>query len=168
MVERAEEIFVHAEPEALARGAADWLCAAAIAATGSFSVCLAGGSTPKRLYELLSGPGVRERFPWQRVHWFWGDERFVPRTDPQSNYAMAHAAMLSRAPVPPENIHPMPTEGGSPAESAAAYERALQAFYGATGFACAATVILLALALVAAVGGALTAGGATRMKAAVA
>lgn len=132
MAERADEILVHADPEALARGAADWLCAAAIAATGSFSVCLAGGSTPKRLYELLSGPGTRERFPWQRVHWFWGDERFVPPTDPQSNYAMARAAMLSRAPVPPENVHPMPTEGGSPAESAAAYERALQAFYGAS------------------------------------
>jgi 6-phosphogluconolactonase len=133
MAERAGEILVHADPEALARGAAEWLCAAAIAASGNFSVCLAGGSTPKRLYELLSGPGIRERFPWQRVHWFWGDERFVPPTDPQSNYRMAQAAMLSRAPVPAENIHPVPTEGTSPAESAAAYERALQAFYGASG-----------------------------------
>ena len=132
MAERADEILVHADAEALARGAADWLCAAAIAATGRFSVCLAGGSTPKRLYELLSSPGILERFPWPRVHWFWGDERFVPPTDPQSNYAMAQAAMLSRAPVPAENVHAMPTEGLSPAESAAAYERALQAFYGAS------------------------------------
>jgi 6-phosphogluconolactonase len=132
MAERADESFVLSDPEALARSAADWLCAAAVAAGRRFAVCLAGGSTPKRLYELLAGPGIRERFPWQHVHWFWGDERFVPHADPQSNYCMVYTSMISRAPVPAENVHAVPTENISPEESAAAYERSLQAFYGAS------------------------------------
>jgi len=130
MTEPAEDFIVHADAETLARDAAERLCAAASAATERFSVCLAGGSTPKRLYELLSGPDFRARFPWPRTHWFWGDERFVAQSDPLSNYRMVAEAMLSRAPIPAENIHPMPTEGMAPAASAAAYERTLQSFYG--------------------------------------
>src|SRR5262245_61276323 len=123
------EIF--ATPEALARHVADWLLAAAVTAEGRFAIALSGGSTPRRLYELLSGSPYRENFPWARTHWFWGDERFVPRDSPQSNYRMALESMLMRAPVPAANIHPIPTEGLTPQDAALAYERELKRFYGA-------------------------------------
>jgi 6-phosphogluconolactonase len=94
-------------------------------------VCLSGGSTPRRLYERLAGPEIAPRFPWDRVHWFWGDERFVPHDHPESNYGMARDALFSRVPAPEENIHAIPTEGLSPEQAADAYARALERFYGA-------------------------------------
>jgi 6-phosphogluconolactonase len=123
------------DPEALARGAAEWLCALARASAGDFAMCLSGGSTPRRLYQALAETGTAARFPWDRVHWFWGDERFVPHGHPQSNYRMACDALLSRVPVPAAKIHPIPTEGVSPQQAAAAYEATLQRFYGAQNIA---------------------------------
>jgi 6-phosphogluconolactonase len=123
------------DPEALARRAADWLLAVARAKEGSFAVALSGGSTPRRLYELLAEPASRDAFPWSRTHWFWGDERFVPHDAAASNYRMAREALLSRAPVPAANIHPVPTEGTTPERAAAAYARTLQSFYGAAALA---------------------------------
>ncbi|MBV8392523.1 MAG: 6-phosphogluconolactonase [Alphaproteobacteria bacterium] len=118
------------DPEALAERAAHWLLENARAKSGLFAVSLSGGSTPRRLYQLLASPPLRDRFPWARTHWFWGDERFVPHDDPASNYRMTREAMLARAPVPPENVHPMPTEHVSAAHAAEAYERELKSFYG--------------------------------------
>jgi 6-phosphogluconolactonase len=92
---------------------------------------LSGGSTPRRLYQLLASPPRLEAFPWTHVHWFWGDERFVPPDDPASNYRMTREAMLSHAPVPADHIHPMPTVGLSPEAAAETYERTLKDFYGA-------------------------------------
>jgi 6-phosphogluconolactonase len=117
--------------ETLAQGVAEWLCALAQASDGNFAVCLSGGSTPRRLYERLATPGIASRFPWSRSHWFWGDERFVPHDHPDSNYRMALVALLSRVPIPDDNIHAIPTEGVSPDEAAAAYETTLKRFYGA-------------------------------------
>jgi 6-phosphogluconolactonase len=117
--------------KALAQNVAAWLCGLAEAGGRRFSVCLSGGSTPRALYEQIATPAIASRFPWSRVHWFWGDERFVPQNDPDSNYRMAGDAFLSRAPIPPGNIHPIPTEGLSAAEAAAAYEATLKTFYGA-------------------------------------
>jgi 6-phosphogluconolactonase len=68
--------------------------------------------------------------PWQRVHWFWGDERFVPWDHPDSNYGMAREAMLAHVPVPPGNIHGI-AFAGTPADAARAYQDALQSHYGA-------------------------------------
>src|SRR6185437_10134402 len=116
--------------ESLARYAATWLCNLAATNAGRFSVCLAGGSTPKQLYRHFADPPLAERFPWSRIHWFWGDERFVPHDHPDSNYGMAFEAFLSRVPVPPANIHAIPTEGVTPEQSAAAYETTLKRFYG--------------------------------------
>jgi 6-phosphogluconolactonase len=116
--------------EALARDVADWLCSLAQASERPFAVSLSGGSTPRRLYERLAAPETASRFPWNRVHWFWGDERFVPHDHPDSNFRMAREAFLSRVPVPAENIHPVPTEGTSPQDAAAAYETTLKSFYG--------------------------------------
>ncbi len=117
--------------ETLAHQVAKWLCDLARANDRTFAVSLSGGSTPRRLYELLATPEVASRFPWSRVHWFWGDERFVPHDHPDSNYGMARDAFLSRVPVPQHNIHVIPTEGLSPEQAAAAYETTLKRFYGA-------------------------------------
>ena len=115
----------------LARYVAAWLTEAALAATDRFRVSLSGGSTPKALYDLLATNEFKGRFPWPRVEWYWGDERFVPYDHPDSNYRMVREAMLAKAPVPPENIHPVPVDG-SPDDAARRYEQVLQAAYGAT------------------------------------
>jgi 6-phosphogluconolactonase len=117
--------------EALAHDVAEWLCGLARASGRTFAVSLSGGSTPRRLYECLATPEIASRFPWNRVHWFWGDERFVPHDHPDSNFRMARDAFLSRVPVPVDNIHAVPTEGLSPNEAASAYETTLKRFYGA-------------------------------------
>jgi 6-phosphogluconolactonase len=128
------KLEILADPEALALRVADWLLAAAAAKVKTkndvFAVALSGGSTPKRLYEHLTRPPFRDEFPWSRTHWFWGDERFVPHEDALSNYRMVTEALLSRAPIPTGNVHPVPF-GDSPEAAARAYERELQAFYGA-------------------------------------
>src|SRR5436309_11226198 len=98
-------IDVSPDPEALARRVAQWIADLACHSAGRFAVCLSGGSTPRRLYQLLAAPPLRDVMPWQRVHWFWGDERFVPWDHPDSNYGMAREAMLAHVPVSPGNIH---------------------------------------------------------------
>jgi 6-phosphogluconolactonase len=118
------------DPLALARYAAAWMTQAALAAQGPFRVSLSGGSTPKTLYGLLASDEFTGRFPWPRVSWYWGDERFVPYDHPDSNYWMTREAMLAKAPVPPGNIHPIPTDG-APEDAARRYERILQEAYGA-------------------------------------
>ena len=121
-------IEVLADPSALAERVAEWMTATAAAAERQFRVALSGGSTPKALYALLAADKFRDRFPWQRTSWFWGDERFVPFDHPESNYGMVREAMLARAPVPPENIHPIPTDG-DPEVAARRYERILKREY---------------------------------------
>ena len=118
------------DPLALAYHVAEWMTQAALAARGSFRVSLSGGSTPKTLYGLLASDGFRDRFPWQRVSCYWGDERFVPYDHPESNFRMTREAMFAKAPVPRENIHPIPT-GGTPEDAALRYELTLQQAYGA-------------------------------------
>jgi 6-phosphogluconolactonase len=124
-----------ASPQALAHEVADWLCTLALANEGEFAICLSGGSTPRRLYERLAEPAVASRFPWRRVHWFWGDERFVPHDSPDSNYRMACEAFLARCPIPRGHIHAIQTENLSPPEAAAGYETTLRHFYGAAQLA---------------------------------
>ena len=113
------------------RQAAETICAAAAGAVGeTFAICLSGGETPRPIYALLAEEPYRARMPWARIHWFFGDERHVPRDDPRSNFKMVEEALFSRAPVPAQNIHAVPTDR-SPEESASAYARELQSFYGA-------------------------------------
>ena len=122
---------VSSDLEALSRRVADWMLELAFAKDGIFAVCLSGGSTPRRLYECLAEAPYRDRFPWPRTHWFWGDERFVSHDSVRSNFRMANEALLSHVPIPPSNIHPIPTSGSDPAKAASDYERTLKAFYGA-------------------------------------
>jgi 6-phosphogluconolactonase len=123
-------IVTLADPEALARHIATWLTDLALAADNRFAVALSGGSTPKRLFEILAEPDNAARFPWARTHFFWGDERFVPYDDPNSNYRMTRLALLDHVPMPPSQVHPMPTSG-DPAVAAREYQAILQTYYGA-------------------------------------
>jgi len=123
-------ITVLDDPGALARHAANWMTTAALDATGPIRISLSGGSTPKALYGLLASDEFRGRFPWSKVSWYWGDERFVPYDHPESNYRMAREAMLSKVPVPAARIHPVPCEG-TPDDAARQYERTLREDYGA-------------------------------------
>ncbi len=125
------ELEVLLDAEALAQRAAAWLTELARSKDGRVAIALAGGSTPKRFYELLAHPPFRDQFPWSRTHWFWGDERFAPHDDPRSNYLMTQKALLSQAPIPQVNIHPIPTVGLSPQAAAETYEKELKSFYGA-------------------------------------
>jgi 6-phosphogluconolactonase len=126
-------VITVADPTALATTAAEHLLASIAANSARVAICLAGGSSPKRLYQLLATDAYRSRIPWERVHWFIGDERFVPASDPLNNMGMARTVFLDRC-APAANIHPIPTGTAAPADpdrAAALYQQELQAFYGA-------------------------------------
>ena len=122
-------IDVSADFESLAHRVAQWITDLACATPGRFAIALSGGSTPKRLFQVLAATPLRDQVPWDRFHAFWGDDRFVPWSDPNSNYGMANEALLSHVPIPPANIHGIKYEG-SLDEAAQAYERELKSFYG--------------------------------------
>lgn len=100
----------------------------AVAARGRFTLALSGGSTPKSLYNLLA-TNARTAMPWDRTFFFWGDERHVPPTDPDSNYRMAEEVMLSKIPVPPGNVFRIPAELPEAAAVAESYEKTLIKFF---------------------------------------
>ena len=116
------------DPDAVARAAAERLVAVAGAKAGRVGICLSGGSTPKLLYRLLAGPAFRDRLPWERLHWFFGDERVGDGPEAGSNRRLAEDAFGDL--VPDGHLHPIPT-GPTPQACAAAYAAALQAWYGA-------------------------------------
>ena len=89
------------------------ICHQAIASHGRFDVALSGGSTPKRMFQILGTPDFRDRVTWSKVHIFWSDERYVPPTDPQSNEHMAREALIQFLPIPESNVHGMYQPGGS-------------------------------------------------------
>jgi 6-phosphogluconolactonase len=114
----------------------------AIRARGQFTIALSGGSTPKPLYEAIAA----QNLPWEKIHVFWGDERYVPPDHPDSNELMARQAWLDRVNIPPQNIHVMPTLDGTPAISAAKHEKELQDFFNVnSGEFPALDVILLGM-----------------------
>src|SRR5436853_3145849 len=88
----------------------------------TFSCALSGGSTPKGMYALLASDAYRDRIDWKKVHLFWGDERSVPTDHKDSNYKMATEAMISKVPIPAENVHRMQAESADIKGAAAAYE----------------------------------------------
>ncbi len=106
-----------AEIAAAALAICDRAYTEAVTHRGRFTIVAAGGSTPRVLYELFAD----QHWDWSKVHVFWGDERYVPVSDPQSNEGMARLAWLDHVPVLPSHIHPMPTGEGNPQVSAAKY-----------------------------------------------
>lgn len=112
--------------DAVAEHVAEWLCALACARDGELAICLSGGSTPRPLYQRLASPGFASRVPWSRIHWFWGDERFVPHDDPASNYRMAYDALFlkrsdpAKSSSPNSDRRPVPAASGGGLSSAPA------------------------------------------------
>ena len=113
-------IRVYENSRELARSAAEHFVA--LAQKDSFTVALSGGSTPKVLYQVLAEE-FREQVLWSKVQFFWSDERHVPPDHPDSNYRMAHEALLSRVPVPENNVHRVRSENPSAQEAADEYEK---------------------------------------------
>jgi 6-phosphogluconolactonase len=118
--------FLQVEPTAqslmqlAAKGFVFW-AGKAIERRGVAHIALSGGSTPKALFELLASEAFARQVFWERVHVWWSDERDVPADDKDSNYKMAHDALLSRVPIPAANVHRVKTELGA-ADAAADYE----------------------------------------------
>ncbi len=118
------------DPAALAARVAAWLFDLAVAKQGYFAISLSGGTTPRALYTILAAAPYRQSFPWHRTHLFWGDERFVPPDDKDSNFRMVREALLGAVEIPPANIHPIPTEPNTPEQTCASYQATLQDYYG--------------------------------------
>lgn len=118
-------IRVFPDAETLSNAVADEFAATAetaIGARGRFVVALAGGSTPRRAYEILAQPHLAHRIDWSKVSVFWGDERCVPPTDPDSNERMAREVLLSKVPVVESQVFPLRSVEGY-LEALAAVER---------------------------------------------
>ena len=137
-------LFVLPTPEELARAAAGRLWGIArdramvLERSGKegkrISVALSGGETPRLTLAVLSSEPYRSLFPWEAVHFFQVDERWVSPGDPSSNQRMQRESLVSRAPVPPEHFHPVDTSLSDPREGARRYEETLRRFFrGKTG-----------------------------------
>ncbi len=133
MQTKNKDIQIVENAEAVSRAAAEILVSLALQklkSKKSFAVALSGGSTPKRMFSILANEGaLREQMPWDRVHFFWGDERHVPPDHADSNYRMTNEAMLSKAPVPFENIHRIRAENPDARKAADDYEQELRGFF---------------------------------------
>ncbi len=123
------DITVLPDLEAISHEAARWMVVGAREAalfTGRCTVALSGGGTPRRLYELLASEAYRDVVPWDLIEWYWGDERCVPPDHEASNYRMAWDLMLSKAPVPQDNVFRMAGEAKDHARAALNYENLLR------------------------------------------
>ncbi len=128
-----DKIVLLPDADSLAAAAADRLVSlgsSAIVERGRFSVALAGGSTPRRMYALLATERYASSLDWLHVHFFWGDERCVPPDHPGSNYHMAREVLLDHLPVSEANVHRVRGEL-EPTAAAQLYAEDLQAFFGA-------------------------------------
>jgi 6-phosphogluconolactonase len=125
----ADRLILVARPPELFDLAARRFAAAvgeAVEARGTARVALSGGSTPSGLYGILAGADFRARVAWDRIHFYWGDERCVPPDHASSNYGMARNLLLAHLPILPANVHRMPGEM-EPAAGAARYQAELEA-----------------------------------------
>ncbi|OGG00782.1 MAG: 6-phosphogluconolactonase [Candidatus Glassbacteria bacterium RIFCSPLOWO2_12_FULL_58_11] len=123
------QVQVFEDVEELSRAAAEFVTRRAVEvcrAGGAFRVALSGGSTPKKLYQLLAGEPWRGSFPWEKSHFFLGDERFVAQEHPESNFGMARQALLDKVPLPAGNVHPLDSAAVSVEEAARRYEEELR------------------------------------------
>src|SRR5438105_4588882 len=124
------DIRVEESPPALAADATEMfvrLAQRAILSGGHFKVAFSGGSTPRLLYGLLASDTFRQEVSWEHVRFFFGDERWVPRTSKESNYRLANEELFKKVGIAPANVFPMPTKGISPDEAAAQYAETLPA-----------------------------------------
>ena len=133
MNSKSQKIRILADTEAISRAAAEAIIkdiSDCLQAQDTYSIALSGGSTPRRLYELLANDAkLQVQIPWDRVHFFWGDERHVPPNHPDSNYRMADTALLSKVPIPSTNIHRIKAEDSDADKAAADYEQEIRRFF---------------------------------------
>ncbi len=125
-------IEVAPDAEALAQCAVELFHSAvceALESRGVFRLAISGGGTPKRTFELMGDSPLAQSIAWQNVHVFWVDERYVPYDSSASNYRLAADAFLDRVPIPPDNIHPIPTGFGNINTAAQAYETTLRGVF---------------------------------------
>ena len=101
-----------------------------ISSKGKFAAAVSGGSTPVRLFALLGSGLFRDKVDWHDVHIFMVDERFVPSSHKDSNYRILHENLLSKIPIPGDNVHPVKTDEPSPQISAKKYEEEMRKFFG--------------------------------------
>jgi len=128
------DLRIFPDPEALNHAAAEaflQLANNAIKKQNRFTVALTGGNTPRGIYQLLA-TDYRERIPWAQIYLFWGDERYVPEDNPNSNYRMVRESLLDHVPIPAENIQRMPTEFVKLDDAAQNYEQTLYNFWNAS------------------------------------
>ena len=143
------EIRVYPDPDSLARAGVDFfvtLAREALAIRKRFSVALAGGSTPRRMYATLAGNSRAAELDWPGIHVFWSDERCVPPEHPDSNYRLARESLLDRLPIPAVNVHRLPGEL-EPKPAAAAYDQLLRSFFTGPANAARQTFDLVLLGL---------------------
>jgi 6-phosphogluconolactonase len=127
------ELRIYQDPVFLAANAALRVATAAqaaIAAQGEFAWCVSGGRTPEAVYERLARPELASQIDWQRTRIFFGDERYVPADDAQSNYRMLEQSLLAHVPIPEANVFRIATQAGDPERDARAYEVRLWAARG--------------------------------------
>jgi 6-phosphogluconolactonase len=125
------QVRVFGSPQELFRGAAEKFCvigARSIQDHGRFTVALSGGSTPRGLHQELV-THFSSQLTWNKVFFFWGDERQVPPDSSDSNYRMAKETLLSKLPVPTENIIRVPAELPDAREAARKYQQRLEKFF---------------------------------------
>jgi 6-phosphogluconolactonase len=125
------QVQVFGSPQELFTAAATKFCSVgsnAIQERGRFTVALSGGSTPRGLHQELV-THFSSQLSWDKVFFFWGDERHVPPDSSDSNYRMAKETLLSKLPIPPENISRVPAELPDARQAAAKYEQTIQKFF---------------------------------------
>jgi 6-phosphogluconolactonase len=127
----APEVRIFRSPDEQFRAAAKVFCqigAHAIRDRGKYSVALSGGRTPRGLHQQLAN-AFAEELPWDKVFFFWGDERHVPPDFPESNFRMAKETLLTKLPIPADHIVRMPGEVPDANQAAALYEQTLREFF---------------------------------------
>ena len=125
------ELHIEKDTKALSASLAEWISnyiQQVLAKQDRFTFVLSGGSTPKALYALLAESPYKESIPWEKLHFFWGDERAVPFEDSRNNAKMCYDELLDKVPVKAENIHIMRTDI-TPEESAAEYEKIVNTYF---------------------------------------
>ena len=126
------QLHISKNTTALSTAVADWMVDyinKTLQEQDRFTLVLSGGSTPKKLHELLASDAYKNKIDWSKLHFFWGDDRFVPFNDERNNAKMAFDTLLDHVPVAKEQIHVMQTENITPEDSAKAYEAILRDYF---------------------------------------
>jgi 6-phosphogluconolactonase len=126
-------LIVYRDPEELAAAAAEQITAAAresIAARGRLTLCLTGGSSPRRADTILAGAQGEAAIDWSRTYLFFGDERYVPHDDDRSNYKMVHDSLLQNPAIAADHVFAVATQWPTPRQAAEEYAADLQKLFG--------------------------------------